>query len=453
MRTALAALGLLALMTTPLAKEPAGRGFEGALDRELASIVADRERPLASLAVLAIRDGKVVYQRGFGRRFIDPANAANDLPADERTLYRIASVTKLVTALAVMRLVEEGKLALDEDVSRYLGYRLRNPNFTESAITLRMLLTHRASLRDDAGYFWPEGTNIRDVLLSGGSLHGNGAMWSATRAPGDYFAYCNLNYGVVGTILEKVTGERFDRLMRRLVLDPLDMRGGFNPAEMPPERVRQIATLYRKARGDDERERWDPSGPWVAQVDDYSREAPVNRAGPGYAVGANGALFGPQGNLRASAADLGRVMLMLMNGGTLDGRRFLTRESVQALLARAWTHDGTNGESTYGTRRKRFNAWGLGNQHFVDVSGPGFGDRLVEGGGFIAIGHLGDAYGLNATFAFDPRARDGMIVLCGGTGFDPQTDAGAYSSLNGYEERILTALYQHAIKGARAPSR
>ena len=419
-------------------------GSIAALDTELAGIVADADRPLASLSVLAIRDGRVVYHRQFGHRWIDPVDPSRSRAADANTVYRVASISKLVTALGAMKLVEEGRLALDEDIGTYLGYEDRNPHFPRKAITLRMLLSHTSSLRDDGGYTWPAGTQIREVLLPGGKLHGTGAMWSDGRAPGDYFAYCNLNSGVVATVMEKVTGERFDRLMRRLVLDPLGMRGGFNPAEMPRERVRDIATLYRKAES--EEGPWNLRGPWVAQVDDYSRDSPANRAGPDYVAGSNGALFGPQGNLRASVADLGRVMLLLMNRGTLDGVQVFRRETIDTLLARQWTHQGSNGESTYGTRPDRLNAWGLGVQHFLDVSGPGSGDRLVEGGKMRALGYHGDAYGLDGIFAFDPQRRDGIIFLAGGTGFDPETDRGRYSGFNRYEERILTAVYRHALR-------
>lgn len=428
-RAAIVALGTILLTA------PAGANT---LDDELRAIVNDPDRPLASLSVLAIRDGRVVYHRQFGHRWIDPADSAKSKPANEATLYRIASISKLVTTLGVLRLVEAKGLDLDEDAGRYLGYPLRNPHFPDTPITLRMLLTHTSSLRDDADYAFPQGHDMREFLRPGGARYGEGAMWSAKAAPGRYFAYCNLNSGVVATILEKATGERFDRLMRRLVLDPLGLSGGFNPAEMAPERVGDIATLYRKSA----------DGAWAPQVDDYSRRAPVNRADETYAIGTNGALFGPQGNLRASAADLGRVMRMLMDRGTLDGRRFLAARTVEAMLARQWKSDGgANGETSFGTQKDLFQAWGLGNQQFVDASGPAMGDRLVEGGGFTAVGHLGDAYGLHGALVFDPVARNGIVYLAGGTGFDPAGDPGRYSGLRRYEERILTAVYRRAIRG------
>lgn len=412
--------------------------WTGKLDSELAAIQADASQPLASLAVLAIRGGKVVYQRQFGHRWIDVANPARSKRADDKTLYRIASISKLVTALGVMRLVEDGVLDLDRDVGDYLGYRFRNPHFSAVPVTLRMLLSHTSSLRDDEGYFWPEGKNGVGVELI--------RAWSPQAAPGTYFHYANLPWGIAGTVMEKATGERFDRLMKRLVLDPMGLRGGYHVADLPADEIASIATLYRK-RGTADSAPWDPKGPWVPQVDDYSRAPPEPRASPRYVIGSNATLFGPHGNLHVSVADLGRVMRMLMDRGTLDGKRILEAASVEAMLARQWRTDGGgNGQTTYGASRERFNAWGLGNQHFLDVSGPGSGDRLVEGGGFTGVGHLGDAYGLTGAFVFDPASRDGLIFVTGGTGFDPETARGSWSGFFRHEERILTALHRRAIQ-------
>jgi CubicO group peptidase (beta-lactamase class C family) len=236
--------------------------------------------------------------------------------------------------------------------------------------------------------------------------------------------------------------------MRELVIDPMGLQGGYDPASLPPASLANLATLYRKATAGDENI-WDPDGPWIAQTDDYSVKAPVSRARDDYAVGTNGTLFGPQGGLRASARDLGRVMRMLIGGGEIDGRRVLDRATVDLMLSRQWTRGVASGESDYGSHRGRFNAWGLGNQHFLDVSGPDFGDRLVEDVPFPAAGHLGDAYGLMGTMAFDRAARNGFVFLVGGTGCDPETQRGAYSAAARFEERIATALHRHAIRAGR----
>ncbi len=416
------------------------------LDAELGAIAGDPARPLASVAVLAIRGGQVVYERQFGRRFIG-AGGTPDRPADAATLYRVASISKLVTTLGVMRLVEQGRLALDTDIGDYLGWRLRNPHFPDTPITLRMLLTHRSSLRDDAGYN-TLGTDLalEDFLVPGGAYYRRGAMWSDKTAPGTHFSYANLPWGVIATVMEKAAGEPFDRLMARQVLEPLGLAGGYDPARIPRERQGDIATLYRKATPGDIQV-WDPKGPWVPQADDYSRVAPVPRIPPGYIPGTNGTLAGPQGALRASAGDLGRVMRMLMGRGELDGKRVLEAATVEAVLQRQWESDGgRNGDTSYGRGRSVFNAWALGNQVFTDRGGgPGQGDRLVEGGGVTAHGHRGDAYGLSSLFAFDPHTRNGIVILVSGTGFDPDSDRGAYSAAPRFEERIVTALWRRAI--------
>lgn len=420
------------------------------LDAELRSLTQDADHPLASLSTLVVRAGRVAYEGQFGHRHIDSDNPARSVAADRDTMYRIASISKLITAIGVMRLVEERKLALDEDVSAYLGWPLRNPNFPEAPITLRMLLTHRASITDEAGYYWEDKLNVqlRQVFTPGGTHYGKGAMWSKHAAPGRYFQYGNLNWGVIGTVMERATGERFDRLMKRLLFDPLGIRGGFNPAEMAAADVARIATLYRKRTEVGDKEVWNPRGPWVAQVDDYRASAPIPRAGPGYVVGTNGTLFGPQGACRLSAADLGRVMLMLMSEGVYDGRRVLRAESVRELLREQWRADsrGGNGDVNSGGGKQLMNAWGLGNQHFLDVSGTGAGDRLVSGGGFTGVGHLGDAWGLRSALAFDPKSKNGMIFLSGGPGFDPATTPGQYSAFYRFEERILSALNERILR-------
>src|SRR5438874_1028931 len=192
----------------------------GQLEQELAEIARDPSCELASLAVLAIRDGKISYEGEYGRRFIGNSSgtgALPDQPVERDTLFRIASISKMMTTLGLLRLVEQGKLELDADVSRYLGFQLRNPHFPDTAITVRHLLTHTSSLRDDAGYSWGTDTAMKDVLVPGARLYGDGKMWGANAGPGAYFTYCNLGFGLVGTIMERVTQERFDRLMARLL--------------------------------------------------------------------------------------------------------------------------------------------------------------------------------------------------------------------------------------------
>jgi len=444
----IAALSMLPILAPAAPLAPAQAD---ALSRRLQAIVDDPALPLPGLSVVAIRAGEIVYSGQFGyKRLATAARPAQPMDAD--TMFRIASISKFVTTLGVMKLVEQGALALDADVSGYLDYRLRNPHFPDRAITLRMLLTHSASLRDEGGFKFDPGVDLKEVLLPGGRLHGTGAMWSATHAPGTWFEYVNFNFGVVATIMERAGGERFDRLMRRLVFDPMGLKAGFFLADFAPARIEDVATLYRR-REKDGAERWDPAGPWIAQSDDFHVQAPSAPSGLAhYRVGTNGTLFGPQGSLRISTFELASIMLMLMNQGRHDTRQILQPETVKTMLSRQWTiKEGVNGSASGdgGTFHGLYQAWGLGNQHFVDAStfsdGRARGDRLVEGGGFTGVGHLGWAWGLNALFVFDPKTRNGMIYAASGVGADPDRQPGRFSSEARFQERITDVLYRGAI--------
>lgn len=429
-------LGLLLLGTTWSAlAAPLGSGKDQqrALDAALAAIVEDTAHPLASLSVLAIRHGKVSYQQQFGYRHLG-ATPADHLPVTPATLFRIASVSKMMTTLGLMRLVEQGKLSLDQDVGIYLGFSLRNPHFPQRPVTLRSLLSHTSSLRDAGGYAWGPERSLRDVFTAGGDT-----MWDSSAAPGNYFSYSNLNWGVIGTVMEKVTGERFDLLMRRLLLDPLEVRGGYHPAAFSTDEVANTATLYRKRPLDTEE--WRPHGPWIAQADDFHAHPPAAAGLERYVIGSNATVFSPTGGLRISAAGLGTVMQMLLDGGRYRNTQLLHSASIALMFGRQWqlAPDGGNGNSERGLYR----AWGLGNQQFDALAGQGNG--LVERASFHAVGHLGDAYGLVSAFVLDFKHKNGMVMLVGGTGSDPERYPGQYSAMGRSEELILTALYRGAI--------
>lgn len=414
-------------------------------DQTLAAIVAHPTQTLASLSVLAIKDGKVVYEKQFGRRYIDRDHPEKDVPADAKTLYRIASVSKMVASVGTMILVEQGKLDLDADISRYLGFKVRNPNFPGVAISTRMLMSHTSSLRDDAGYNFPVGVSMQSFLVPGAANYGDGSQWAkasadVNKAPGQFFNYVNLNWGIIGSVMEAASGQRFDHFMRDSLLRPLGIAGGYNPEELSPEELSNVAVLYRKKKENDTV--WNIAGPWIVQVDDYHAKPPAKRAGlESYVLGSNATLFSPQGGLRVSVQGLGRLMQMLMNQGELDGVRVLQAASIKTLLNEQWRYDEKrkNGDTDKGL----FLSWSLGFQQFTDVSAPHYGDRLVNlAPKFTGFGHLGEAYGLNSGFFFDPKTGNGMIFAIGGLSADSETTFGEYSSLSPWEEKILTALHK-----------
>ena len=421
-RRSLLGMVMLGAMEPLFAAMPAASGGAAApaLDAELAAIVDDPAFALASLSVLALRAGRPVYEGAFGRRTIGP-----DRPATPDTLYRIASISKLVTTLGLMRLLEDGKVDLEADVSGYLGFSVRNPHFPTQVITLRHLLLHTSSLRDDGGYFWPATTALKDVQPA----------WSNHAGPGGYYSYCNLGFGLIGTIMERVTGERFDRLMVRLLLQPLGLQAGYNPSELPKAAQERLATIYRKRALDSEV--WNPDGPWVAQVDAPGIEPPPGLAG--YVPGTNATPLSPTGGLRISARDLGVVMRMLLAGGVHEGKRLLQPATVERMFARQWAYDGVGGNGN--PLGSILSPRGLGNAHYPNRPG------MWLTPGLDAVGHLGDAYGLRSIFAMDRASGNGIVVLAGGSARDPSVNPGRDSSLARYEERVLAVVHRRAILG------
>jgi CubicO group peptidase (beta-lactamase class C family) len=413
------------------------------LSETLAAIVFDSALPLASLSVAALKRGKLVYAHALGFQ-----HAEKKLLATPDTLYRVASISKLVTTLGAMTLVDSGALDLDRDIGEYLGYPLRNPHFPSAPITARMLMCHTSSLRDEGGYFWEVPAKLRDALISGGALHGKGEMWAKNAPPGSFFEYANLPWGVLANVMERITNERFDRFMARVLFAPLAIEGGFHPFEFAPHVLARTATLYRKRTMQGDKELWSASGPWVPQVDDYSLMPPAPRAKSDYIIGSNGTAMSPQGGARLSVRGLATLMQLMMNGGEVNGVRVLSSRAVGEMMRTQWKHEVTknNGTNAYGDAAQLFNAWGLGNQQFSDISGPNRGDRVVARGGFTGVGHLGDAYGLTSAFVFNPTSQDGLIFLSGGVGANPESQRGAYSAFYRYEERILTALHEGALR-------
>lgn len=316
---------------------------------------------------------------------------------------RVASVSKLVVAVGVMKLVESGKLDLDSDVSRWLGWNLRNPAFPDRPVTLREILSHTSSVRDhDDQYAIPLGGSVQAEMADPKS-------WDLKHGPGDaYFTYSNMNFPIVGSIVERVTGERFDIWMRRNVLEPMKIDACYNWPTCGDEAVARAVELDT------------PDGKPVK--DDLHGKRPdcpvyVKEGAPCDAalskLGENGSLYAPQGGLRISVRGLERVGRMLLNEGTLDGIRILSPQSVETLFAPAWRYNGRNGDTDHGF----YCTYGLATQT-IPTPVKGCSDDPV-GDGAVRMGHAGDAYGLRSGIWLDRARGTGVAFFVTGLGDDP----------------------------------
>lgn len=341
------------------------------------------------------------------------ADRANGRPLTIEDPVRVASISKLIVALGVMRLVEQGRVSLDEDVSRWLGWRLRNPAFPDTPITLRLLLAHRSSIKDEGdNYVIPLGQTVERKIA-------DPVSFDADHAPGTYFRYSNLNFPVIASALEKATGEPFDRLMERLVMRPLGLDACFNWTTCSDARIARAVVLYNP----DGSVRLDGLGGARPECPVFRQEGAIGCDLSTYVLGSNGALFSPQGGLRASVSDLAVIGQLLLNRGRHRGARFLSEASIEAVLRPGWTFDGSNGDTSEGF----YCAYGLAS-HTLPTAQAGCRDDLF-GDGRQMVGHAGDAYGLKSGLWIDPHAQVGIAYVATNNGPAPPPGRTAFPAI------------------------
>ena len=371
-------------------------------------------QPSASVAVaFDLRASEVRIAEGLADRATARAVTADDP-------VRIASISKLVVALGVMRLVERGTLDLDRDVSDYLGWSMRHPGFPDTAITLRLLLSHRAGLLDgDDDYIVPVGERLRDRLEPP-------RLWDPAHAPGsDWFHYANMNFPVVASVMEAATDERFDRLMAREVFEPLGLKACFNWSGCDPATLARAVVLYR-ASGEVARDDLNgvvPACPGVPAADGSCDMA-------GYVPGTNGAIFSPQGGLRISMTDLAKIGQMLLAGG----RGFLSPAAFAQLTRPHWRSDRDNGLGEDGRAGGVFRAYGLAVHTIGTARNEAMPGDDLFGDGLERIGHSGEAYGLRSGLWVDPVGGTGLAFF---TTAVPDDEPRGTSAFTQREERIV----------------
>jgi CubicO group peptidase (beta-lactamase class C family) len=254
--------------------------------------------PTADIAggvVVVVKDGHVLTQRGFG-----VSDVATQAPVEAAaTLFRIGSTSKLFTWTAVMQQVEAGKLSLDEDVNRYLDFKI--PAREGKPVTLRNLMTHTAGFEEHAKYLFVR--NVTDLMPIGDYLK----KWVPTRifAPGEIPAYSNYGATLAGYIVERVSGEAFNAYVARHIFQPLGMRNATFDQPLPPALAPHMSKSYRVA-----------SGP------DYPFEL-IPAA--------------PAGGASITGADIAQFMMAHLNNGQLGEVRILKPETAREMHASAFT--------------------------------------------------------------------------------------------------------------------
>jgi len=351
-------------------------------DAALTNIMKEMEA--VGLSVAVVKKGKIIYNNSLGLKDI----AANT-PLTNKDIFRIASISKSFSATAIMQLAEAGKLSLDDDFSKLVGITIRNPKYPETIITLRMVMSHTSSINDSQGYF-----NF-DVINPT-----KGADWIKCYSdyePGKGYRYCNLNYNMVGAVIEKISGERFDYYVKSHVLSPLKLYGGYCVDSLD---AGLFATLYE----------YDSTKKFIPSPAAYN---PRREEIKNYVMGYTTPIFSPTGGMKISAADLAKYMMMHMNNGKYKGARIISKKSSKTMQTKIAEKEG----------------YGLA---LTTV------DNLIPGK--TMTGHTGSAYGLYSAMFFNPKEKFGFVVITNGS--NPAYKDG----FNAVIRRTVNSLYEHFIK-------
>ncbi|MFL0683274.1 MAG: serine hydrolase domain-containing protein [Algoriphagus aquaeductus] len=341
-------------------------------------------QPVMGLSVAVVKDGKLVYTDALGWK------EDGKVALQTTDLFRIASISKSFSATSIMQLVEKKKLSLDDDVSELIGFTVRNPKFPKTVITLRMLLSHTSSLNDSEGYFTLDAINP--------AKNPNSEKVYNAYEPGKGYQYCNLNFNMVGTIIEKYSGERFDYYVKNHILDPLGLYGGYNVNELDASR---FATLYNYSRD---------SAKFIPSPAAYaSRKTELET----YQMGYSTPIFSPTGGMKISAPDLAKYMIMHMNYGKGEKAKIISKKSAQKMQT------PLSADENYGLA-----LWKT--------------DKLISG--VELIGHTGSAYGLYSAMFFDPDKKYGFVVITNGS--DPAEEEGYIRVIR----QAANILYEEWIK-------
>lgn len=313
------------------------------------------------------------------------ANIEKNILSHKDSIYRIASISKVIVAIGLLKLYEEGFVDLDEDISKYLGFKVRNPLYPNDLITLRMVLTQTSSIIDDGGfvdgvYKGYDGSNCTDdfikleeLLTPGSTRYYKG--YSANK-PGTVFTYSNLGCGILACVCEKITNKYFPDYIIEVLLDKLDIKSGFRL-----ENLKYFENLVGHYTYEDNN---------FKLYRDYESFKKVQCLK--YPLGEN--YRGVAGGLYITALDLSKIMQLLMNKGSYNGVRILKESTVNEMEKVQW--QGIPTDPTYRAK---------GLQMIIMDQ---FTNKPLKG-------HFGNAYGLRSFMLYNELG--GIIFLCNGADF------------------------------------
>jgi CubicO group peptidase (beta-lactamase class C family) len=339
--------------SAPAIPEPTGvhdltkADLEAFLDALLPAQLQSRD--MAGAVVAVVKDGQVLLAKGYG----DADVAAKKPVVADQTLFRPGSISKVFTAIAVMQLAEQGKLDLDRDVNEYLDFAI--PKTFAEPVTLRRLLTHTAGFEEVLKNLFvasaKEMRPLREYLIN--------SMPARVFRPGTVPSYSNYGLALAGYIVERTSGEPFEKYIAAHILEPLRMERSTFAQPLPPALEEAMSKGY------------------VATAQSAKGFEFVQAA--------------PAGSLSTTGADMTRFMLALLADGTLDGVTILKPESVRAMETRQL--DWPPAVRSLGLILMEYSS---------------DGQRIV--------GHAGDTFYFHSDMILIPEARAGLFISYNSSG-------------------------------------
>ena len=374
---------LLALLFALPAQALTQEEMEQAILNELSA------RHIIGGAVVISVNGNTCISLGYG-------TTDGKTPVTTDTLFRVASVTKMVSAIGLMHLYDEGYFLLDEDLNDLLPFPVRNPRYEDIKITPRQILSHTSGLAAN-NYYTIDWANLsRDT------------RYFSSAAAGSAYEYSNTNGGLFGCLIEALTGEGVNDYMTETVFDPLGMTAAYDILSLPEDAV--ISPTYAKDRT-------------VARsLKDYRRDASLYTAG----ADPESHLALTVGKLFISAEGLNKLLVMLLKDGWADGVRILAPETVAAMEVEQHLLDGSSvtAESLYGLSLKRAEG--------------------MTGGTWY--GHQGMIFGFTADAFYQPDT--GLCVTVLMNGYAPVQEDGLVTPARS----IMTLASEWTLSGSLAPT-
>lgn len=315
--------------------------------------------------VAVIQNGEVTFTYPYGKT--KPGGEA--ITAD--TLFQVGSISKMVANIGLMQLVTEQDIPLDIPLSDLFGFEIVHPQYPQFPVTLRQLMTHTASLRD--GGFYQEalghsGEPLSDVFSKKDEYAFYGSM-----KPGTKRQYSNFGGGLIGALIEALSGQTADDYLRENVFEPLDITAAYQVSRIPEDR--QLADIYRMPE---------------KMLGKRLRDDTTNITEP------DGEMhyFLTAGKLIISAPDLCKLLIALCDGGVYENTRILSESAVREMTTRQNNIGSVACESGHGL--------------FMNI----ITDDQVQGR--TMYGHGGKAYGMLCAAYFDPTDRTGVVMLTNG---------------------------------------